>query len=157
MKFIFLDIDGVLVTRKSSYSGFPLDPAAVKVLTRITHADDVQVVISSARRISGLFLFSEWLCNGHPDAHKIVKAFAPEWCTPDLRDGQERTPEGLRAAEILLYCLTHNVSHSDCLVLDDLDLREVFPDILPFVHVNPDDGFSMNQIGQLEDWALSHP
>jgi hypothetical protein len=156
MKFIFLDIDGVLVTQRSVYSGLSLDPATVRLLRRIVQAGDFRVVISSSRRQQGLFLFSEWLCARHQDADKIVKAFAPEWCTPDLSAQGACQPELCRAQEILEYCRAHNVAHCDCLVLDDLDLRPCLPNTMHFVRSDENNGLSYWQLHQVEGWVLAN-
>ena len=56
MKLIFLDIDGVLVTQRSTLAGDPwcasrnFDPVAVKILNKITSHADVRLVISSTWR-----------------------------------------------------------------------------------------------------------
>lgn len=156
MKILFLDIDGVVVTKRSAYAGFGSCPAAITALRRVIARPDFKLVISSARRANGLDHFSTWLRSVTQHAPQLLGALAPAWCTPDLAGTPGILhPEELRTAELHEYCRQNNIARHDCLALDDLDLT-LWRHGVWTIHVDADNGLTMEQLRQLEAWAIQN-
>lgn len=113
MKILFLDLDGVIVTRASLkiHSGLfaPFDPVCVERLNRITDATGAHIVVSSTWRL--FFEFDE-LCELFKNYGVTGKVYGR---TPDLR-------YTAREEEIKAYLSKHPEVRQFAVVDDDRDV-----------------------------------
>lgn len=133
MKFIFLDIDGVLATEESSKMEwhpeftYPFDSACVEILNRILEKTSAEIILTS-----------DWRIHFDMDLNRLDSLFkhngihkSPLDITPDL--GKNRNKE------ILSYVCKHGAKISAFVILDDMDIKV---HSLRFVHSNINEGLT---------------
>jgi len=131
LKIIFLDIDGVLVTRRfrERDPGKPLaDPSCVAQLNRIVEATEARIVLSSSWRYHGLhemrMILGLWGVRGEmidltPDLNREPEAGAGSRnCVP--------VPRGREIAE-WLRLNDHDGSATIVILDDDADMEHLLP------------------------------
>ena len=114
-KYIFLDIDGVIIINEDELGnehpifGAPFNPDCVKVLNKILLATDAEIILTSDWRIH--LDYDLKLLNKLFKRNKVIKS--PVDTTPDYN--------GQRAKEIFTYVYNHAYIKS-FLILDDMRL-----------------------------------
>lgn len=154
---IFLDIDGPLYNTRSRYLGTDMDQVAIRAIDKACIHSGAKIVISSQRRLNH-DIFA--LFRGQD--RDLMAHAAPQHVTPDLSQNTHwqlgfgsddvALSAAVRRNEILTYCHTHSINVTDCLAIDDLQLtNEHFT--IPQLLIDPDNGMTMEQVWQLEEWV----
>lgn len=135
MKVIFLDIDGVLVTRRHlnhmHQNGLPMrdtfghlfDPVCVTNLARIIAATDARIVISSIWRYSGISVMKDMWTQRH---------------LPGVVVGITSRNLGTRGAEIRDWM--QGIDIDSFVIIDDDSFDMLMGHASNFVHTTFDDG-----------------
>lgn len=127
MRYIFLDIDGVLATEECSFKpehelyAYPFNKDCVRIFNEILLETDAQIILSSDWRLMFHDLETLDLVFKH---NGIIKS--PVDITPNLSN---------RSLEIETYIKENNIK--SFVILDDMDLK-VFPD--KFIRCNINEG-----------------
>jgi hypothetical protein len=133
MRFVFLDIDGVLATEECSYKpnhelyAYPFDNECVNIFNEILSKTDAEIILTSDWRLMFQDLETLDLLFKH---NGIIKS--PISVTSDLSS---------RAKEIETYINTNQIN--SFVIIDDMDLK-IFPD--RFVRCNINEGIKQDGI-----------
>lgn len=122
-KLLFLDIDGVLLTRRSISAGGEADAECVKALNALSEASAASIVLSSTWRLRGLptmrQYFKLWGINGEivgttPDLYHLY--CGERHSHPSIHEANDRTEE----IQMWIDCYpAHLPRISGIVILDD--------------------------------------
>lgn len=161
MKFLFLDIDGVISTFEESMSStkdfwierqwakdmrvlYPFNTECVSILNDILFERDVEIILSSdwkkRRTLNDLDIIFK--------NNNIIKS--PIDTTPDLRQDYPILDE-CRAFEITHYIAQNNLNIDNVVILDDLNIELFLPPKLKdrFIKTSFEDGIKEDGIKDL--------
>lgn len=141
MKILFLDVDGVINSRRTAYAygRYPHEPideafdyVALRLIRKLCTVGDIKIILSSSWRVDG-----------------NIGLMAQSWDLPIIG----KTPiMGRRSDEVASWlCGADAASVTHYAIIDDDDdgLREKFP--LAFVQTDREDGFLLSHYRQLGD------